>query len=35
LVNGHDWRYFEDAEHDYTGYLERCERCGEIVQVPQ
>lgn len=32
----HDWEYFEDEENrPYTGYLERCKRCGTVVQVPQ
>lgn len=32
---GHHWRYYVDHAHTYTGYLERCGRCGEITQVPQ
>jgi hypothetical protein len=35
LFYGHDWRYYEDHSREYTGYLERCQRCGAIVQVPQ
>ncbi len=30
----HDWRYFEDEENTYTGYLERCSKCGDIMQIP-
>ena len=30
---GHRWRYAGTGV--FTGYIERCERCPEIVQVPQ
>ena len=32
---GHDWRYYEDPDHEYTGYLERCSKCRAITQVPR
>ena len=33
---GHDWRFYDPQDGiEFTGYLERCSRCGEIVQVPQ
>lgn len=32
----HDWQYLErEPGETYTGYCERCAKCGEIVQVPQ
>jgi hypothetical protein len=32
----HEWEFYEDeAARPYTGYLERCEKCGTIVQIPQ
>jgi hypothetical protein len=36
-VKGHDWRYFNERDKTikFTGYLERCERCGEFRQIPQ
>lgn len=32
----HDWRFYDPKDGiKFTGYLERCEKCGEIVQIPQ
>ena len=32
----HDWEYMHrQAGETYTGYCERCVKCGEIVQVSQ
>jgi hypothetical protein len=31
----HDYEYWEDPDHEYTGYLERCTKCGDIIQIPQ
>jgi hypothetical protein len=32
----HEWEYVErEPGETYTGYLERCKRCGLIVRVPQ
>ena len=32
----HEWEYLERKPGEtYTGYCERCTRCGEIVQIPQ
>jgi hypothetical protein len=32
----HEWEYMErELGETYTGYCERCVKCGEIVQVPQ
>jgi hypothetical protein len=32
----HEWEYMERKPAEtYTGYCERCVKCGEIVQIPQ
>jgi hypothetical protein len=32
----HEWEYMERQPGEtYTGYCERCVKCGEIVQIPQ
>lgn len=32
----HDWEYLErEPGETYTGYCERCAKCGEIAQVVQ
>lgn len=30
----HEWEYV-GARWPFTGYIERCQKCGEIVQVVQ
>jgi hypothetical protein len=32
----HEWEYMERKPGEtYTGYCERCVKCGEIAQIPQ
>jgi hypothetical protein len=32
----HEWEYDEDeSAGPWTGYIERCKRCGALQQVPQ
>lgn len=33
---GHDWHYdAEESAGPWTGYIERCSKCGALCQVPQ
>lgn len=32
----HDWKYLERQPGEtYTGYCERCTKCGDIIQIVQ
>lgn len=32
----HDWQYdHEESQVPYSGYIERCSKCGALSQVPQ
>jgi hypothetical protein len=32
----HDWRYDEaESAGPWTGYIERCAKCGALQQIPQ
>jgi hypothetical protein len=32
----HDWQYDEaESEGPWTGYIERCSKCGALQQIPQ
>lgn len=34
-VHGHQWQYdAEESAGPWTGYIERCARCGALLQVP-